>query len=391
MAVVIAVLMVWVVVLRTNTMTETLWDGQHYVRMARGADVPDPLYAPFAYRPGMPRLSRLVADGLGVSIEQGFRIVGWIACVALLVLAYGLARQFGASHRQSLFTMLIVGSSAAHTKFPLFFPTLVDVAAYPLMVAAMWALLADRLVACVVIAGVGVFFKEFLAVPLVIGVARLGLDFLRAPSPRTGVRTAVAAAVAAAAIIWPRAATVVAGTAQYVDPVNDPSTLARLLQAPLDGARVFNIAYSVAHYWLPVLMLMTADRLEGIRQTLGRDRLRILAWYVGLVLLLTMYGGTNIGIFVSYTVAAQVVILALVLRQGVGVAEAALVLAATVLFNKLLLHLPSPYDTEAYLDFFGGYDSRVSVASGVRVASMFAAIGSAWVLRRLLPAPKHLL
>jgi hypothetical protein len=339
----------------------------------------------------MPRLSRLAADALGVPIEQGFRLVGWAACVALLVLVYGLARQFGASHRQSLFAMLIVGASAAHTKFPLFFPTLVDVAAYPFMVAAMWALLTNRLVACVVIAGVGVFFKEFLAIPLAIAVARMGLDFLRAPSPRAGLRTVAAALAAAAAIIWPRAATVVAGTAQYVDPVNDPSTLARLLHAPLDGARVFNIAYSMAHYWLPVLMLMTADRLEGVRQALGRDHRSILAWYVGLVLVLTMYGGTNVGIFVSYTVAAQVVMLALVLRQGVGVAEAALVLTATVLFNKLLLHLPSPYDTEAYLDFFGGYDSRVTMASGVRVASMFAAVGSAWLLRRALPAPTRLL
>jgi hypothetical protein len=187
-------------------------------------------------------------------------------------------------------------------------------------------------------------------------------------------------------IVLPRVLIPVSGTAQFVDPLNDISTLKRLLDAPLDEFRNFNIVYALVGYWLPTLVLMTRRRFDQLWSDLDEaDALWPALGTIALVLLLTMYGGTNVGVFVGYMAGVQALVLALLLRRGVGRLEAAWAVVATVAYNKLLLSIPSPErDFEAYIDFYGGWSSRVTMSSVIRLVegAAFVAVGA--VLRGVI-------
>ena len=169
--------------------------------------------------------------------------------------------------------------------------------------------------------------------------------------------------VGAAAILLPRLCIPVTRTTQFVDPLNDLATLKNLFLAPLNGGRIFNIVYSAVSYWLPTLLLVTWARLSAVWADLRR--LHILAAcgiYLFLIFFATMYGGTNIFIFVSYSVAVQAAFSGLLFRHGVGVADDSLyALLVMLLYNKILLPIPIPdVAIDAYINFYGGWSSRVT-------------------------------
>jgi hypothetical protein len=370
-ALIIAILLVCMVAARTNSMPPK-YDAIQYVDMARSGVIGNPnLVAPMAYRPGMPFASHVVASVLSVSIENGFRIVGWISSICFLICVFTLSRCFTADYRHALVTMVILGLSAAHIKFPLFFYTLVDVSAYPLIVMSFWALITKRFNLCLLISSIGVLFKEFLAIPLFLVILHIGWTFWHSRSRRNLVHFVVALGIGLGVILIPRLCIPVSSTGQFVDPLNNLRTLRNVLVAPLDEARLFNIMYAVAGYWLPTVLLLTRSRFDRVWADLRGINLWAMSIYLFLVLLLTMYGGTNIFIFVSYSVAVQVVVLALLFRYGVGVAEVVYVVVVMLLYNKIMLHIPLPNDGfDAYIDFYGGYSSRVALPTLMRCIEM---------------------
>ena len=381
-ALLIAIALVCMVAARTNSMPPK-YDAIQYVDMARSGLIGNPnLIAPMAYRPGMPLASRAVADVLSVPIEDGFRIVGWISSLCFLMCVFTLARHFAVDYRHALVPMVILGLSFAHIKFPLFFYSLVDVSAYPLMVLAFWALMTRRFALCLLISGIGVLFKEFLAIPLSLVILHLGWTFWHSRSRRDFVRFAVALGFGVGVVLIPRLWIPVSGTGQFVDPINDLGTLRNVLTAPLDEGRWFNILYAVMGYWLPTILLLTRSRIDRVWADLRGFTGWAMAMSLLLVLLLTMYGGTNIFVFVAYSVAVQAVVLALLFRHGVGVAEGIYVVAVTLLFNKIMLHLPLPANGfDAYIDFYGGYSSRVTVSTLMRAIEMGAFVALAMCVR----------
>src|SRR5690606_5649078 len=133
-------------------------------------------------------------------------------------------------------------------------------------------------------------------------------------------------------VIVPRALIPIQGSGQYVDPVHDASTLENLIRAPLSERRDFNIAFNLARYLLPLLLLITPARARAAWAVLAPHRL-FLALYTALVLLLTMYGGTDLWRFVSYLFIPQVIVLAVLLRRGVAGVEVIYMLAAVAAYN----------------------------------------------------------
>jgi hypothetical protein len=339
------------------------WDGTYYLDMAKSGIVGNPnVVAPFAYRPGMPFASRVVSDVLSVSLEDGFRIVVRVSVVCLLMSIFMLARCFVADYRHALMPMIILGLSYSHTKIPLFFYTLVDVSAYPLIVVAFWALITKRPRVCLAVSSIGLLFKEFMGIPWLLLCLSLSCTFWRSRTTRNFVNLAVAFGVGLSVILIPRLCIPVAHTLQFVDPINDPHTLKKLFSVPLNEDRNFNIMYATAGYWLPTLLLLTRSRFNRMRADLRGFHLGVMSVYVFLVLLLTMYGGANIATFVSYSIAVQAVVLALLFRYGVGIAEGIYVVVVMVLYNKTMLHIPSPQVSfDAYMDFYGWWSSRVTL------------------------------
>ena len=371
-ALLIAISLVCFIQANTNSMPPA-WDALCYVDMARSGVIGNPnLIASYAYRPGMPFVSRVVSHVLSVSIEDGFRIVTWISIVGFLLSIFTLSRCFTADYRLALVPMVILAFSFAHVKFPLFFYTLVDVAAYPFIVVAFWALITNRLNLCLLVSTVGLLFKEFLAIPLFLLILRLGGTFWVSRSRRDFVRLAVAVGVGLGVILIPRLCIHVVISFQYIDPINNPTTLKRLYTAWFIKGRYFNILYVAVSYWLPTLLLLTRSRCHKVWADLRASSLLAMSGvYLFLILLLTMYGGTNIFIFLTYAAPIQAVVLALLLRNGVGKAEIAYVIIVTFIYNKIMLNIPTAQtNIVGYLDFYGGWDTRVTLSTLLRLVEV---------------------
>ncbi len=371
-ALLISIALVGMIDVFTNSMPAQ-WDGAYYVHMAKfGTGIPGDQYlvAPYAYRVGMPYLSHVVANLFSISTEDGFRIVGWLAAVSLLMSIFLLCRNFTADYRQALLPMVLLGLSWQHIKYPLFSWSSVDVAAYPLMVIAFWALITKRFWLCLMVSGIGLLFKEFLAIPWLLLVIRLAVEYWRSRSGRELILLGTSVVVGIALILIPRMYIPVTSSEQFIDPVHNTVAPGLLLLILLDKARWLNIIYDTAGYWLPTLLLLSRSRLSALRAELAAIRiLPTMAGYLFLVLVLTIYGGANIFVFVSYTVALQAVVLALIFRHGVTVVEVVFVVAAMLVYNKTFLHIPLPTNVfpsrsfDEYIDFYGGWASRVNMTT----------------------------
>jgi hypothetical protein len=332
----------------------------------------------------MPWLVRGVSAVTGASIVQGFRGVGFASAVLLLGLTVFWARRRIGFTAPAAFVAVCVGFAFTHVKFPLYFSTLVDVAAYPILVLALWLGLSRRYTASLLAACVGLLFKEFLIIPVALLVYRMHTDQgLRPHARRT--REVLAVSLALAVVLLPRLAVPVVASFQEVDPLHDPRSLQNLLADPLSWRRHVNIVYAWTGYWLPVLLLCTQERvrtawrsLEGIRGWL--------ALHLFLVWLMTLYGGTNIFVFVSYAVGAQIVVLCALAAQRIPRRELALVLAALAVYNRIPWDIPDPaLSFDRYIDFTGGWATRLPIESGLRILEMAGYVTAMVLLRRFVP------
>ena len=159
-----------------------------------------------------------------------------------------------------------------------------------------------------------------------------------------------------AAVLVPRLGLAVASSEQSLDPFNRPETLSKLWTTPANGAHLLRVFLACATYWLPTLLLATRARRDSARRGLAEhpgDLGGQLALYLGLHFLLVLYGGVNVGVFAAYAVAAQVAVLALLLREHPPrAAEAFAVLAVLAVFHRVWVPIPDPrVDETAYLDF----------------------------------------
>jgi hypothetical protein len=383
---VLALSVAWVVALSwlTNT-TPPKWDALHYVGMARNGILDNPqLDASFAYRPAVPVLARLVADAFDLRVEQGFQVLGYLGLVGLLTGTFALARCFTASFSRALLPVAAVGLTGTYGKHPLFFYTLIDIEAFALSVLAIWLLVSGRWRWCFLVSCVGLLFKEWLGVPLALLVFVLVREYWRRREPKVLFHAVGAVAIGLAVIIVTRLVIPVS-TGSFTDRLDN------LLTIPLNGRRDLNILFAIGSVWLPTLMLMTRQRAARLWRRLG-DLRAVLALYLALILFLTMYGGTNVIIFVSYSLGAQVIVLAL-LADEVHPLEAALVLLALLFFFRIPWEIPLPAaDFDAYIDFYGGWSDRVNGSTALRAAEIACCVAVAAAARIRLGGarPRHL-
>jgi hypothetical protein len=333
---------------------EPRWDAEHYINMASQGVIGNPdLCSPFAYRPGMPFLAGSLAHILDIPVSRGFRLVGLASMMILLLATAGMAWNFTGSWLKALLIMVAIGLSGTYVKFPLFFYSMVDVAAYPLIVLAFFALLKKRYGLCLLLSCIGLLFKEFLGIPLALLLITLLHRFWINKTTRNFGSLILASGLGLAVIAIPRIFLSIKENCQEVDFVNKPGTLRLLWESPLDQFRDANLLYSILFCWLPVLLLVNRNRFEKIWKEIEPYRGRIML-YIALNLLLAMYGGTNILFFVSYSVPLIILALALLLKQDIHPLELLFAFGALVFFNKILIPFPSPdVNFDAYIDFYG--------------------------------------
>jgi hypothetical protein len=363
------------------------WDPEVYTDMARnGVLHNDHLVAPYAYRPAMPLLAGALARALDAPLSAAFLWITRSAVAALLFAAFLLARRFAGSAPRAVLPVLFAATAVMPVKFALFVPASVDAAAYPLMVLAVWAFASGRTGLSLWISALGLFFKEFLAIPLVLSIAEYARAWRRTRTPRALRAFAGAIVLGLAAILIPRLGLTVIQSQQEIDPLNNIRSLSRLVANPLNLGRDLNIALCLLAFWLPVLLLATRARIDALKRDLAPLR-HYLAGFMALNLLLVMYGGTNLLTFVSYAIPLQILVLARFAAGGPHAprpVEWVLALACTAAYNRVFGTIPLPDDGfDAYIDYYSGWSDRVNLSTLRRFLEIAVYLGVMQIGRRL--------
>lgn len=393
-ALLIAVALVALVDRATGTMPPR-WDAADYTAMARrGVIGNDSLVAPFAYRPAVPLLAGAVSRIFATPVDAAFQGIARTAVVCLLWITFLLAYSITRSGARSLIPMVFVAASIMPVKFALFFPTLVDAAAYPLMILAVWAFLSGRPAWSFGISAAGLFFKEFLAIPLLLAVAALFQVSRKRRTRRSQAIFVGAAVVALAVILVPRLMLPIVETRQEIDPTHNLHSLSRLVMNPLNFARDLNILLSLLAFWLPALLLATPGRFRAVARVLKPWRAYLTA-FLALDLLLALYGGTNLLTFVSYALPVLIAVLAILAapagapnlgeKERPRIGEWLLALACVVSYGRVFGTIPDPGNgLGAYLDYYSGWSDRVNLSTLRRFLEIALYLGVMHLFRVLL-------
>jgi hypothetical protein len=87
---------------------------------------------------------------------------------------------------------------------------------------------------------------------------------------------------------------------------------------------------------------------------------------------LVMYGGTNLAVFVTYSLPIQVMVFVILLDHGdIRPWELPFVFLAVIVFNRLWMPIPLPdINLQQYLDFYGGYHMLVTTRTVTRIVEL---------------------
>src|ERR1035437_4329659 len=378
-----AVSLVAALSLLTNRMAAR-WDMWYYRDMAiNGLAGNHRLATPFAYRPVVPLTIFVISHGLHTDPETTFHAATHVVAVILLVLAFYWTRSFGGSELAAWCGMLALALNFVMVRYPLFTGTMIDIYAYVFTLLAFWGVLRRRLYPVLLLCAAGLFLKEFMVVPL---LAQAGVLLWETPRERwrsLWLPLGLTAFAIAFYVVVTRATIPVVESFDHIDP-HHPETLRFLITHPLSPKRWFNIVYSFLSFWLPCLLLMTRDRWQMVRQRLAPYGPAI-GFFTFFQLLLLMYGGNNIFIFVGYSLPIELLVVAVLVDRGTPrVWELILVFAVLVLFNRIGAHIPTydEGDWDGLLDFYGGFGIDIRLRSVLRFTEIWAYVGAFHLLRR---------
>jgi hypothetical protein len=389
LALLVSVLCAVVIDLFTNPpeFKQMPWDTRYYYLLAeRGLDSHD-LIAPYVYRYLNPLLAHSLAGLFNISTYMALKAIAYLGAISQLFTIYLLMRYLGFRLRASLVAMLVTAFSMYNLKFLMFDVYRPDHLAYALMSLAVLALLSRHTVWCLVLSAIGLQTREYLVIPpLILAVFSL-VEWWRDRAQKWPLlRLVMVILVTGLAVILPRLLIPVTESTQFVDPSNNPATIMNLIDMPLEIKRDFNLLFTIAAYFLPLLLLATRDRIKSVWTRLSKPIRRMRSFlliYTSLVFILTLYGGHDLGRYFTYAFIPQVILICYLLDEHIRIEEIIYMFAVVIIFNRLWLPIPI-WDFEKYLDFYGGYADRVNQVSLLRVVELLAYILGALVLRAAL-------
>jgi len=389
LALLVSVLCAVVIDMLTNTpeFKQMPWDTRYYYLLAeRGLDSHD-LIAPYVYRYLNPLLAHTLAGLFNISTYMALKTIAYLGAISQLFTIYLLMRYLGFRLRASLVAMLVTAFSMYNLKFLMFDVYRPDHLAYALMSLAVLALLSRHTVWCLVLSAIGLQTREYLAIPpLILALFSLNEWWQNRAHKKPLLLATFSVLVTSLAVILPRLLIPVTESTQFIDPSNNPATIMNLVDMPLDLKRDFNLLFTIAAYFLPLLLLATGDRMKSVWTQLSkpiRGMQSFLLIYTGLVFILTLYGGHDLGRYFTYAFIPQIILIGYLLDEHICIEEIIYMFAVVIIFNRLWLPIPI-WEFEKYLDFYGGYADRVNQVSLLRVVELLAYILGALVLRAAL-------
>jgi hypothetical protein len=378
LALILAVIFVVVLDLFTNALDieKFVWDHVHYIDMAQNGVGRDnlALVSPFAYRFLTPLLAGWFDDLTGRSIIAGFRIVAYIGAILHLVAIFALAKHFVRGFLPALIATAVAALALFHVRFLLFDIYRPDHLAFPLLAFAMLSVWHRQWWLCGLLCAVGLLTREFLLVPLAVGVVQLAREAWakRTPYAHAALWIAWLVVCGVAAFALPRLWIVAARSSQYFDLVTPQEMLT-------NWGRNLNIAYILYSYLLPMLLLLTIPRVRWVWGRLQGYGVMLAMYCVG-VMLLTFAGGTDIFRFVPYLFVLQTVVIACLADDQLHPLEVLYLLVVVLVFNRVLQMIPQQ-NLAMYHDFYGGWNDKFPVNSVLRTVEATVYIIGASVLR----------
>jgi hypothetical protein len=361
----------------TNTLDiqKFSWDFRYYIAMAQDGFKP-PLASPFAYRYLTPLLVYGLSHLFGIPIENGFRSIAYLGAFLQLIGVFSFTSWFTHSTKGAYVALGVTAFSLFNIKFLLFDIYRPDHLAYAFMLLQTYFAFERKFPPLLLATLIGLQIREFNIIPL----AAYLFTFARLKDGPTFVKEAASSAVGLAiAVLLPRLLIPVGENFQFADLSRDG--ILRVLLAPLVLARDLNFLFSLAAYFLPTLMIAGMKETKAIIQSWNSETRSFLFLYVGLVMIFSFLGGTDFYRFSTYLFLPQAIMLGY-LAQRVTTLEIAIMGAAVFIFNRIWLPFPTS-DAGAYLDFYGGFATRLSWTSVTRIVECLAFIGAGFFVKRL--------
>jgi hypothetical protein len=380
---------------RLDDLKGHVWDFVYYIDMAKNGVWGNPhLGAPYAYRFITPLIARGINLALGKPIYFGFKVTAYVGLIGELFGLYLLARRLKANFVMALLVVLTTALSLFNVKFLVFDFYRPDQLAYPLLVFSILALLDNQWGLALGLSTFGLLTREYLIIPPLIILYQCLREWLADRRSWRPVLKALTVGVCVGLVsILPRALIPVTFTQQILDPVHDPAYLQKLVGMPLDPVRDTNFAFNLFAYFMPLLILASAQRLKRAWAAIRP----IQAWfwiYVAVNLVGMMYGGTDMMRYVTFFFIPQSLLLAYVLREDIHLLEVLYLVIAMIIFNRLAYPFPI-WDFNAYLNFYGGYGDHLDASSLQRWIELagFIAGGQAlrWLVHRKQWSPRWFL
>lgn len=368
----------------TNSVTEiqgAAWDFNHYIDMAENGIRNNPnLLAPFAYRPLTPLLAGWLMKIFQFSSWKAFKLIAYLGAALNLLTLYWLLDKIGYRFKDILIVLEIISLQFYQIKFLMFDPFRPDHLVFPLINLAYLALMADLPVLLAAFFSLGMLVREFIVLPLAVYLA----DFIKSKGSNF-IKPLTILSITTAVFVGIRRFIPVQASEAYFEINSADRFIKSLNNVLMDWKRNINILLCLSGYVLPLLMVFTPSRLKNAWKELGDYRLWLVV-HAGCTLVLVMIGGTDVGRFIVYLYLPAAVLLAAMLKnERISLVELLLVLMGAVIFNRMLWKVPTA-SFDAYLDFYGGYGSRINLQTGLRFFEISGWIIICRVYRQLISA-----
>ena len=351
------------------------WDFRYYIAMAQDGFDARPLASPFAYRYAIPLFVYAIHQWLGFSIESGFRGLAYLGAFLQLMGVFTFTEWFTRSRKAAFIALLVTGFSLFHVKFLLFDVYRPDHLTYAFILLGTYFAFKRKFIPLLIVTLIGSQTREFAIIPL---IAYL-FSFARTEERRSFLAQAwISVLTLVLALGLPRLLIPVTEDFQFVSLTTDG--LLRGLLAPLILARDINFLYTLIAYLLPMLMIASLPQIKLAYFSLPAEIRKFLFFYTVIVLFLSFFGGTDFPRFATYLFVPQIILLGLLVDKT-NHFLIVIMLIAVFVFNLLWLSVPLT-SVEAYRDFYGGYDVRLSASTLWRIVEMVCFILLGWLVRK---------
>lgn len=346
------------------------WDFAYYIAIAKDGFSTDKLTAPFVYRYPTPFLAGMLHSYFSITIPSAFKILVYIGSFLQLLAIYLFVSYYTKSMFGGIVSMLVTAFSAVNIKFLMFDPFRPDMFAYFIVVLAVYFALTRKTILLLIVSAIGVQFREFAIVPLFAYFISLGINQDWHILKKYAIPLIV---VLLLSVLLPRLVIQVSQNVQHLTEVKG------IFETPKDLLRDFNWLYTIIAYFLPTLLLINHSKLMVLRKLIPQKDILFVAIYSLLVIALSMYGGSDLSRFATYLFVPQIILIGFLVPLSSRL-EVGFMVIAVFLYNKIYSLIPI-WNIEEYLDWYGGFSSRVNMATYTHIFQIAILVGIAFVIR----------